>query len=73
MDSAKILTTSMATMSTGTECVRRTDVMCGGNAVKSPESAMAHTTESVRNAKHIPVQSRTGEGEGQCVLQSSVP
>ena len=59
----------MPIMSIGIECVRHTDVMCGGSAVKSPESAMAYITESVRNAKHIPVQSRTGKGEGQCVYK----
>jgi hypothetical protein len=62
-DSVKILTAGMPTMSTGTECVRHRDVMCGGSPVKSLESAVAYTTESVKNAKHIPVQSRTFKGQ----------
>ncbi len=44
----------MLTMSTGIECVRRTDVICDGSVVKSPEDVTVCTTESVRNVKHIP-------------------
>lgn len=48
-------------MSTDTECARHTDVMCVESVVKSLARLLVCTTESVRNAKHIPVQSRTGK------------
>ena len=51
----------MPTKSTGTEFVRRTDTMCDGSVVKSPEDITVYTIESVRNVKHILVQSQTGD------------